>query len=33
MTFAEIEFNKQIEGQWIWDNEITPKQLFDHLNG
>ena len=32
MTFAEIEFNKQIEGQWIWDNEITPKQLFDHLS-
>lgn len=31
MTFAEIEFNKQIEGQWIWDNKITPQQLFDHL--
>jgi hypothetical protein len=31
MTFAEIEFNKPIEGQWIWDNEITPRQLFDHL--
>ena len=25
MTFAEIEFNQQIEGQWIWDNKITPK--------
>ena len=31
MTFAEIEFDKQIDGQWIWDNQITPKQLFDHL--
>jgi hypothetical protein len=32
MTFAEIEFNKQIEGQWIWDNKITPKELFEHLS-
>lgn len=32
MTFAEIEFNQQIEGQWIWDNKITPKQLFEHLS-
>jgi hypothetical protein len=31
MTFAEIEFDKQIDGQWIWDNQITPQQLFDHL--
>ena len=29
MTFVEIEFDKSIEGEWIWDNNITPKQLFD----
>lgn len=33
MTFCEIEFNKQIEGQWLWDNEITPNQLYTHLKG
>jgi hypothetical protein len=32
MTFTEIEFNKAIEGQWIWDNEITPRQLYEHIS-
>ena len=32
MTFCEIEFDKQIDGQWLWDNDITPQQLFDHLS-
>jgi acyl carrier protein len=31
MTFAEIEFDKSIEGEWIWDNRITPLQLLNHL--
>jgi hypothetical protein len=31
MTFAEIEFNTQIHGQWLWDEKITPQQLYDHL--
>jgi hypothetical protein len=31
MTFVEIEFNTQIHGQWLWDEKITPQQLYDHL--
>ena len=31
MTFCEIEFDKQIEGQMLWDNNITPRQLHDML--
>ena len=29
MTFCEIEFNHPIEGQSLWDNQITPRQLLD----
>jgi hypothetical protein len=32
MTFCEIEYDKPIQGQWLWDNNITPQQLFDHVN-
>jgi acyl carrier protein len=32
MTFCEIEFNYSIEGQSLWDNQTTPKQLFDMVN-
>lgn len=32
MTYCNIEFNKTIEGQWLWDEKITPQQLFDHVN-
>jgi len=33
MTFSEIEFNKQINGEKLWDDKTTPKQLYDRLNG
>lgn len=29
MTFCEIEFNHSIEGQSLWDKQITPRQLLD----
>lgn len=29
MTLCEIEFNHPIEGQMLWDNKITPRQLLD----
>ena len=32
MTFVEIEFDKQIEGEWLWSNKISPKGLFEHLS-
>ena len=32
MTFCEIEFNYQLEGQSLWDNQTTPNQLFDMVN-
>ena len=31
MTFCSIEFDKEIDGMWLWDNKITPQQLLDHL--
>lgn len=31
MTFFEIEFDKQINGQDIWDKEMTARQLFETL--
>ena len=31
MTYCNIEFNKTIDGNWLWDEKITPKQLFDHI--
>lgn len=33
MTFSEIEFNHQINGEKLWEDKITPKQLYDRLNG
>ena len=32
MTFVEIEFDQSIEGEWIWDKNITPQQLFEHIS-
>lgn len=32
MTFCNIEFGKEIQGQWLWDEKITPQQLYDHVN-
>lgn len=32
MTFCEIEFNHQLVGQSLWDNQTTPKQLYDMVN-
>ena len=32
MTVMEIELDISIEGEWLWDNKITPQQLFDHAN-
>lgn len=29
MTFCEIEFDYQLVGERLWDERITPKQLFD----
>jgi len=32
MTYCSIEFDKEIDGMWIWDNKITPEQLLKHLS-
>jgi hypothetical protein len=31
MTFCNIEFDKEIQGDWLWDEKITPKQLYDYV--
>lgn len=33
MTFIEIEFDKSIEGEWIWDDSITPAYLYKLVIG
>lgn len=32
MTFCEIEFDHQINGENLWEDQITPKQLFDMVS-
>lgn len=32
MTLVSMEFGKEIQGQWLWDEKITPQQLYDHVS-
>lgn len=32
MTFCEIEFDHQINGEKLWEDRVTPKQLFDMVS-
>ena len=32
MTFVEIDFDKSISGEWLWDENVTPSQLFAHVS-
>ena len=31
MTFVEIDFDKSISGEWLWDEKVTPGQLYSHV--
>jgi len=32
MTFCEIEFDHALQGQSLWDDGITPNQLYTMVN-
>lgn len=28
MTVCEVDYDLSIEGQWLWDDNVTPSELY-----